>query len=230
MSYILSFETSTQVCSVALHQAGNLVASSEIHTSQSHSEKLTLLAQQILENAKINLEDVEAIAISKGPGSYTGLRIGVSTAKGLCFALQKPLISISTLKIMALEASNFIFDNQILICPMIDARRMEVYCAIFDVNLNEKLPINAAIITEKSFENILSNQKIFFMGDGAEKCKTTFSFSANAVFPRTEMKYPHAKNMGKLAFEKFNQKKFENVAYFEPFYLKEFVGKKLNES
>ncbi len=229
MAYILSFETSTQVCSVALHQEGILISSSEIHTSHSHSEKLTLLAQQILENAQIELAQIEAIAISKGPGSYTGLRIGVSTAKGLCFALQKPLISVSTLQTMAWEVRNLVFDDTILICPMIDARRMEVYCAIFDIHFKEILPISAQIITENSFEDLLKQHQIIFVGDGAKKCQNILSFQSNALFSRTQTIYPHAKNMGEIAFQKFKSQNFEDVAYFEPFYLKEFVGKKVNE-
>lgn len=227
MSYILSLETSTQACSVAVHQNGILMAASETHTSHSHSEKLTILAQQILENVELELAQIDAIAVSKGPGSYTGLRIGVSVAKSLCYALKKPLISVSTLETMAFEASNFIFEDNILICPMLDARRMEVYCAMYDVNLEEKLSICAEIITENSFENILKHQKVFFLGNGAEKCKKIFSSNPNAIFPRIDYLTPHAKNMGKLAFDKFEKQIFEDVAYFEPFYLKEFVGKKV---
>lgn len=229
MAYILSFETSTQACSVALHQNGQLISANETHTSHSHSEKLTILAQQILENTQIALEEIEAFAISKGPGSYTGLRIGVSTVKGLCFSLKKPLIAVSTLETIAFEVKNFIIDDSILICPMLDARRMEVYCAIYDINLIPKLNICAEIITEDSFKEILDKHKVFFVGDGAEKCKKILSIHQNAFFPSINYLTPHAKNMGELAFKRFNNELFEDVAYFEPFYLKEFVGKKVNE-
>ncbi|MFD1001806.1 tRNA (adenosine(37)-N6)-threonylcarbamoyltransferase complex dimerization subunit type 1 TsaB [Ohtaekwangia kribbensis] len=223
MALILSLETSTTVCSVALHNNGKLVASAEMHKEQSHASKLAVLIDQVVKLADIPMSAIQAIAVSEGPGSYTGLRIGVSTAKGLCFALGIPLLSVSTLSLLAKQIQlKAILDNAWL-CPMIDARRMEVYCQIFDSEINVLRPIEAKVIDEESFRESLSDHKIIFFGDGAAKCKSVITHS-NAFFISDIV--PSAKELGFLASEKFSRNEFENLVTFEPFYLKEFLIKK----
>lgn len=220
MSLILSIETATPACSVALHQAGNLVALAELHTENAHSEQLTILIEQIIQRSKYTLQHIDAIAVSKGPGSYTGLRIGVATAKGLCFALDKPLIAINTLEAMT-EQVRSIQTQKTLFCPMIDARRMEVYCLLADENGKMIVPTEAKIIEKNAFEDFLNQHKIVFFGNGAEKCKAIIS-SENAIFFAGVS--CSAKSMGQLAYQKFLDKDFEELIYFEPFYLKDFVS------
>lgn len=220
MSLILSIETSTKVCSVALHKEEVLLASSEILIEKSHSKYITLLIENLFSYSGENMSDLDAIAVSKGPGSYTGLRIGVSTAKGLCYALEKPLIAISTLESMAYEANRF-NHTKALLCPMIDARRMEVYCALYNSELNCLEEVSAKVIDEKSFGELLANQPVLFFGDGSQKCMKAFGANKNALF--IDQVHPSAVNVGVLASKAFEVKKFEDVAYFEPFYLKDFV-------
>lgn len=223
MALILSLETSTTVCSVALHNNGKLVASAEMHKEQSHASKLAVLIDQVVKLADIPMSAIQAIAVSEGPGSYTGLRIGVSTAKGLCFALGIPLLSVGTLSLLAKQIQlKTILDNAWL-CPMIDARRMEVYCQMFDSELNALQTIEAKVIDEESFKESLSNHKIIFFGDGGAKCKSVITHS-NAFFISDIV--PSAKELGFLASEKFSRNEFENLVTFEPFYLKEFLIKK----
>jgi tRNA threonylcarbamoyladenosine biosynthesis protein TsaB len=220
--YILSLETSTKVCAVALHQEGTLVAETRLAIEQAHSSKLTVLIEQLLENASIQSQDLQAIAVSAGPGSYTGLRIGVSVGKGLCFALQIPLLSVNTLEAMAWQVRQSILPTQnTLFCPMLDARRMEVYCAVFDGAGKSILPTEAKIIDNEAFSDILPNQQIVFFGEGANKCKP-FLTHPNALFLADIL--PTADSIGKLAYPKFQEKVFEDLAYFEPFYLKDFVN------
>ncbi|MDH4461467.1 MAG: tRNA (adenosine(37)-N6)-threonylcarbamoyltransferase complex dimerization subunit type 1 TsaB [Flectobacillus sp.] len=221
MSLILSIDTSTKVCSVALHQSGKLLALSELFTEKSHSGLLTMLCEQVVSQAGFSFDQLDAIAVAKGPGSYTGLRIGVSTAKGFCYALDKPLISVNTLEAMAYQLKDFYTKNTFL-CPMIDARRMEVYCLLMNHAMNVVEDTNAKIIDENSFATILNNSSIVFFGDGAAKCKETLNHP-NAIFPETEV-YPSAKTIGQLAFNLFEKGIVENVVTFEPFYLKDFVG------
>jgi len=220
---ILSIETATNVCSVALTKGKQTIAIEETEIENSHSRKLTLFIQDVCKRAKVKLEDVDAIAVSSGPGSYTGLRIGVSVAKGLCFALEKPLIAVETLHAMAL---NFVMQKKeelnpnVLLCPMIDARRMEVYSALFSTSNKRITKTDAIIIDENSFSDF-SDKKLLIFGDGAEKLKD--------VIPHTEYipnVYPTAKTIGIIAEEKFINQDFEDVAYFEPFYLKDFVAAK----
>jgi tRNA threonylcarbamoyladenosine biosynthesis protein TsaB len=220
MSLILSFETSTKVCSVALHKDGSLLACSEVLVEKSHSKIITLLAENLLRNLSLKFQNLDAIAVSKGPGSYTGLRIGVSTAKGYCFGLDKPLIGVNTLKAMAASVNIFI-DESTLLCPMLDARRMEVYCALFDNKLNFIEETNAKIIDKDSFSDKLKNYKIIFFGDGAFKCREVI-LSDNARF--IEGIYPSARQIGEIASLSFAKNEFENTVYFEPFYLKDFVS------
>jgi len=228
MALILNLETSTKVCSVALAKDSELVALKEIHDDYSHAEKLTLFIQEVLEEAGISIKELDAVAVSKGPGSYTGLRIGVSTTKGLCYSLQKPMIGIPTLKAMAREPSltlNLEHDKAgILLCPMIDARRMEVYTAFYDLNNNEFREVAADIVDENSYQEILERHKVIFFGDGAGKCKMVLEKHENALF--NDVVFPSAKNMVVLSEERFINLQFEDVAYFEPYYLKDFVAGK----
>ena len=225
MSLILCLETSTKSCSVALGQNGKLLALKEsLDEKHSHAENLTLYIQEVCKSAKVSLNDIEAIAVSKGPGSFTGLRIGVSTAKGLCYALNKPLIAINSLEAMAFgQISNLKSQVSSLFCPMIDAKRMEVYCAVCDNQQNEIKKTSAKIIDENSFSDLLQKNKMIFFGDGAEKCKSKITHS-NAIF--IDNVHPSAQFMIPIANNYFSKKRFEEVAYFEPFYLKDFVGTK----
>ena len=217
--YILNIETSTKACSVALHKNGELIVCREdVTTNFSHSEKLLKFISKLFSDAKLSLSDLDAIAVSMGPGSYTGLRIGVSTAKGLCYGLDIPLISISTLKAMSFGMALEIKAD--LYCPMIDARRMEVYSAFFDINNTEVRKIQADIIDENSYKKELEKKVVFF-GDGSEKIKEKIKHK-NAMFISNI--HPSAKNMGLLSYQKFTKSLFEDLAYFEPFYLKDFVA------
>lgn len=220
MATILQIETATPVCSVALAVNGKTIALKEEKAPNIHAASLTLFIEEVMDLAGLVYADLDAIAVSKGPGSYTGLRIGVSTAKGLCFALDKPLIAINTLKMMAdgYLAAQPNFGG--LICPMIDARRMEVFTAMFDHHLVEVEYTHAKIIDENSFSMQLQDNFIAFIGDGAEKCKAAIG-NANAHFYHEN--FNSATNMSKLAYRAFENHDFEDVAYFEPFYLKDFV-------
>lgn len=181
----------------------------------SHAEKLHVFIEEILKETGITVQDLKAIAISKGPGSYTGLRIGVSTAKGLCYALGIPLISVDTLQVLAQNVS---VENG-LIVPMIDARRMEVYSAVFDANHNKIMEVQAEILTEESYADM--TETVYFIGDCQEKCQTVLTKDNFHFLP--EIVFPSANEMSSLSFDKFNKNEFEDVAYFEPFYLKDFL-------
>ena len=227
MSLILNIETATGVCSVALAQDGELIGLVESNTKNSHSSVLTLFMDEVIKTAGVALSELDAVAVSEGPGSYTGLRIGVATAKGFCYALEKPLIGVSTLRAMAIGMVPPVSEDQeahILYCPMIDARRMEVYCAIFDEKGNEIRETRAEIMDENSFMEYLGKNRIVFAGDGALKCRPLFDKHPNAVF--SEDFQASAKFMISLSEEKFSQKKFEDLAYFEPHYLKDFIAGK----
>ena len=171
---------------------------------------------------EIELKDLDAVSVGMGPGSYTGLRIGVSTAKGPCYALDIPLIAVDTLKVMASNRQVNSGNTESLLCPMIDARRMEVYTAVYDSALNEINPVSAKIIDEDSFADLLATKKIVFFGDGAEKCVETLGANANATFITTFEN--SASDMSAEAFDRFNEQVFEDIAYFEPYYLKDFVA------
>lgn len=217
---ILSIETSTKICSVALHNQGALLAESTLYVDKSHSEKLAVLIKDLLSYAEIKPKDLSAVAIASGPGSYTGLRIGTSTAKGLCYALEIPLIAINTLKAMAHGVSITLMEKDILLCPMIDARRMEVYSILTTKELNIIQPTEAKIIDEHSYSEELTNQKILFFGNGANKCEPYLGENPNAIF--STIQSISAVAVGELAWIKFEQNNFEDLAYFEPEYLKEF--------
>ncbi len=223
MALILNLETATKTCSVSLAQNGKNIFTKEITEEHfSHAENLNIFIQDVLKSAGKNLKELDAVAVSEGPGSYTGLRIGASTAKGLCYALDIPLIAINSLKSLAA-----LTDKKCdLICPMFDAMRMEVYATVYDQSLIEIQKTEALIIDENSFADLLDQNSILFVGPGANKCKDIIK-SANAHFDlQTAVS---ARGMCELAEEKFRSKKFEDLAYFEPFYLKDFVaGEKKN--
>lgn len=216
MSYILNIETATKNCSVALAKDGKTVLCKEIaEEGYSHAERLHVFIEEIISEAGIQLKDLAAVAVSQGPGSYTGLRIGVSAAKGLCYALNIPLIAVDTLQTLASKAK--VADG--LIVPMIDARRMEVYSAVFSAGLEKKREILAEIIDENSFEDFTEN--LYFVGDCNEKGKTVLT-KGNFIF-LDEIKYPSANEMSALSFDKYKKSDTVDVAYFEPYYLKDFL-------
>lgn len=218
MSLILGIETATKICSVAISDGEELLAIKEEGGAYSHAEKLTIFIENVLEKSGKSLHDLDAIAVSKGPGSYTGLRIGVSAAKGLCYALNIPLISVSTLQAMAMGLTQ----KNRLLAPMIDARRMEVYTAIYDEENNLIEDISAKIITEESFLDVLSKNKVVFFGNGAEKCKSILSNHSNSIFSKNG--FPSSQYINQIALKKFNERNYEDVAYFEPYYLKDFIA------
>jgi tRNA threonylcarbamoyladenosine biosynthesis protein TsaB len=221
---ILSIDTSTTVCSVALHRDGAVLACYELFTEKSSSGMLTTLIQNAVQHSGHQLSELDAVAVAKGPGSYTGLRIGVSTAKGLCFALHKPLLAINTLEAMAQQVSGF-YPASYALCPLLDARRMEVYCAVYDSEGREILPTSAQIIDEHSFADLLAQQSVVFFGNGAAKCRAVLAHQPQAVFPG-QLIHPSARTVGQLAAIAYQKNEFEDVANFEPYYLKDFVGTK----
>ena len=216
MNYILNIETATKNCSVAIARDGVTIICKEIaEQGYSHAEKLHLFIEEVISDAAISFSDLKAIAVSQGPGSYTGLRIGVSAAKGLSYALQIPLIAVDTLESLAMQ----VVAKDGLIIPMIDARRMEVYSAIFNSNKEKIREVQAQIINEDSFADI--SEKVYFIGDSNEKVKLSLTKS-NFVFLDNHV-YPSANEMSEISFKKYIEKDFVDVAYFEPYYLKDFM-------
>lgn len=218
MALILNIETATKVCSVAIGEDGKVIAEAEIRGQQSHAGSLTLLIEQCLTEIGRTMQDLDAVAVSHGPGSYTGLRIGLSTAKGICYALEKPLITVNTLAALANVTAIHFPDDNAVYCPMIDARRMEVYTAIFDKN-GEQLKETQPLIVENEdyFETYFNNnQTIIFSGDGAEKCQVLID-NKNAKFVIQENT---AVGMVRIAERLFNENNFADLAYSSPFYLK----------
>ena len=216
MHYILNIETATKNCSVSIAANGKTLVCKEIsELGYSHAEKLHLFIQDVIQEAAISFSQLSAIAVSQGPGSYTGLRIGVSAAKGLSYALQIPLIAVDTLLALAHQ----VLKKDGLIVPMIDARRMEVYSAIFDLNKQKIREVQAEIISEDSFAAI--SEKIYFIGDSNEKVQSVLTKS-NFVF-LDAIQYPSAKEMSSISYQKYLEKDFVDVAYFEPYYLKDFL-------
>lgn len=226
MSKILVLDATTKGCSAAFFEAGKLVSSFELKNEKTSSSKLTLLAEQAIGLSDCGWQELDAIAVGKGPGSYTGLRIAVSTAKGFCFALDKPLISIDSLTAMALAAKVGLpteKQEEWLLCPMIDARRMEVYCGIFEAESSSPVrAIEAVVLDENSFELERKSKPLLIFGDGAEKCKSLWTETDNVYF-LDSIPAPTAAMMGELAQRKWENQDFENVATFEPFYLKDFM-------
>lgn len=221
MALILNIETSTPVCSASIARNGECLAIRESFEDKSHASLLTVFIDELLQEVNIDASDLDAVCISEGPGSYTGLRIGVSVAKGICYAKNIPLLAVNTLKAMAAMAVKTHNNEQATFCSMIDARRMEVYSALFDFYLNDQRKTIAEVIDEGSYKDMLDNKKIVFYGNGAMKCKEKITGS-NAVF--IDNIYPSANYMAPLAQNAFDSNEFKNVAYFEPFYLKDFVA------
>jgi len=227
MAFILHIETSTPTCSVAISEKSEILSVRESHVDKSHAELLAVFIQELFEETGINPNNLNAVSVSKGPGSYTGLRIGVSTAKGLVYGLNIPLISVNTLEAMAWGMLNSEElksieqpDNNNFLCPMIDARRMEVYTALFNSELKVLSKTSALIIDNESFKDWLDLGKICFFGNGAFKCKGTIHHK-NAIF-MSEFNNS-SRYMADLAFKSFEAKDFEDVAYFDPYYLKDFI-------
>lgn len=220
MALILNIETSTTVCSVSLSNKGELLSFKEINNGYTHAENLHVFIEEVLKEASLTLNQLNAIAVSKGPGSYTGLRIGVSAAKGLAVSLNIPLIAIDTLEIMSNSAKSN-EHGKAFYCPLIDARRMEVYTAIYDNNLVQIKNTEALIVDQDSIKQFSEYNKIYFFGDGMEKCRSILSAIKNSEFIVDIL--PSAKAMRKLSYKKYLEKTFEDVAYFEPFYLKDFL-------
>jgi len=218
MAYILNIETATKNCSISIAKDGETIICKEMaEQGYSHAEKLHVFIEEALQELNLDFSDLYAIAVSQGPGSYTGLRIGVSAAKGLCFALNLPLIAVDTLQVLASQIS--ITDG--IIIPMIDARRMEVYSAIFDKKQTKVRKTVAEIIDENSYSDI--HQKVHLIGDGAMKFKEVLTDDKFIFYP--QIVYPSAKEMSKISFEKYKKSDTVDVAYFEPFYLKDFMMK-----
>ncbi|QWX84089.1 tRNA (adenosine(37)-N6)-threonylcarbamoyltransferase complex dimerization subunit type 1 TsaB [Cellulophaga sp. HaHaR_3_176] len=219
MAIILNLETATTNCSVSLAKEGQLLALKEFDSASfSHAEQLHLFIEDVLKEAEVSLKEVNAIAVSKGPGSYTGLRIGVSAAKGLCFSLDIPLIAIATLESMVVQS---IGDSIDFVIPVLDARRMEVYSCVFDKNMKEIRETKAEIIDENSFSEFAAKGKVLLLGSGVEKCIEMLSVNGNFSFNTKVI--PSSKEMAMLSYKKFKENNLENVAYFEPYYLKDFV-------
>ncbi len=225
MARLLYIETATKVCSVAISDGDRLVGIRENTVAYSHAEMLSPYIEELIKEHQWEYKDLDAIVVSKGPGSYTGLRIGVSSAKGLCYSLEIPLISLGTLQSMANGMRSMIKeDGTAIICPMIDARRMEVYSALYDLNNKEIRGTEAQIIDEDSFSGLFKKHTIYFAGDGADKCKEIFTNQPHAKF--LDDFQISSKYMVEIANKKFENKEFEDVAYFEPYYLKDFIAGK----
>ncbi len=238
---ILCLETSTAVCSVALVKDGKVIALRESLDGQNHAEKITIFIDEVMKEANVSYRDLDAVATSMGPGSYTGLRIGVSTAKGLCYAMEKPLIAVDTLAAMAYgfkdykttrlqdykevaetQSSEFkVQSSESILCPMIDARRMEVYSAFFNDKMERVSETNAIIIDENSFMDVKQNNHLYLFGDGADKLASLFENDENITV--VEKFHCSAAYMAELADKAFKNNDFVDTAYFEPFYLKNFV-------
>jgi tRNA threonylcarbamoyladenosine biosynthesis protein TsaB len=222
MALILSLETSTLSCSAALHKDGKLLSSREIHEPYSAAGRLTVLMTEAMEASGARVSDIEAVAVSAGPGSYTGLRIGVATAKGFCYSREIPMIAINSLVLLSSQVRGHAEPNDVL-CPMIDARRMEVYTMMLDKDLHQLEPISARIIDTFSYDTWLDSRRVLFFGTGAAKCKNVISHK-RAIF--IDDVVPLASAMGELAAASFQSRRFEDLSEFEPLYLKDFLIRK----
>lgn len=223
MALILNIETSTNVCSAALAENGKVIDLKENFDGRTHASSLTVYIEQLFKDNKFSFDQIDAVSVSEGPGSYTGLRIGVSVAKGICYGQNKPLIAINTLKAMAKMAldSDIILPENSLLCPMIDARRMEVYSALFDLQTNNIRETRAEVIEQDAYKKELHEHSIYFFGDGAKKCMDVIQHE-NAHY--IDDIYPSAKYMSELSNKLFKDGEFKDMAYFEPYYLKDFVA------
>ena len=229
MAVILNIETATSLCSVALSLDGKVVSQRETFEDRSHAARLTVFIKEILAERKIAVSDLDAIAVGKGPGSYTGLRIGVSTAKGLCYGAELPLIAVSTLKILYKQVvvnpvyliRDLLFKPDTLLCPMIDARRMEVFTCLYNARGEEVESPTARIIESNSYDDLLSRYTLIFFGSGMEKCRSILTRQHTVFIPDVN---PHAASLALLAEDNYKQKNFEDIAYFEPYYLKDFIA------
>jgi tRNA threonylcarbamoyladenosine biosynthesis protein TsaB len=219
MALILSIESSGDLGSVAIHQSGKLIREIELEESRQHASNLAPAIESLIQQAKIELQNIDAVAVSKGPGSYTGLRIGASLAKGISYALSKKIIGVDTLDVIAYNAKKYALKDDLL-CPMIDARRMEVYCKLLDNDFNEQFPTTAVIVEGLLFADFLKQKRVLFFGNGVEKCKKYLNNHTNVLFAENIMQDANA--LGQLAYKKFINNQFEDVSGFEPFYLKEF--------
>jgi tRNA threonylcarbamoyladenosine biosynthesis protein TsaB len=221
MPAILCIETSTTACSVALCNENGILASKEENSGYTHAENLHVFIAEVIGKSGLNKKDISAIAVGKGPGSYTGLRIGVSAAKGMCYVLGIPLIAINSLYTMAAAVAKMSPDPGSILCPMLDARRMEVYTALYaGTDLQELSATNALVVSEESIRRFNTGQAYVFFGDGMSKCRTLLEALPHAAF--IEHIFPSAIHMQEAALKAFAEKRFEDTAYFEPFYLKEF--------
>ena len=217
MAKILNIETSTEICSVCISENGKLLAIAESHEGFNHASNLTLFIQKCLKEAKLQMQDLDAVAFSKGPGSYTGLRIGVSAAKGICYALNKPLIAVETLTAMASVSAAKEQIQNALYCPMIDARRMEVYTALYNFENEKVKDLQALIIDSESFlPHFNEGKQIVFCGNGSEKCKAIIK-TPQAIFSSIQCSSAH---LISHAEKQFKSKTFEDIAYFSPLYFK----------
>lgn len=224
MSCILNIETSTAVCSVAVSEDGGIIFEKEDHSGPNHAERLGSFVDEALSFTDNHAIPLDAVAVSCGPGSYTGLRIGVSMAKGICYGRGIKLIGVPTLELLCVPVllHEMVKEDDALLCPMLDARRMEVYAQVFDRALREVRPIHADVVDENTYKEYLDHRPVYFFGDGALKCKEVISHPNARFIKGIE---PLAKNMLPLAEKRMAERKFEDVAYFVPFYLKNFVAK-----
>ena len=219
MAYLLHIESSSTVCSVAISNDDKLIAIKELNNGYTHAENLHVYIEQLLKEVSLQAKDLSAISVSSGPGSYTGLRIGFSAAKGLAYALQIPIITVDTLKALSAIAINKA-NKEAFYCPLLDARRMEVYTALYDNNLNETLSVRALVLNEENIQVFNQNKNIYFFGDGMSKAKNLLQTLPNIYF--IENITASASSMIGLAFQKYKVQDFADIAYVEPNYLKEF--------
>ncbi len=221
---VLCLDTSTEICSVTVACGEKVLAFRENADGKSHAKTLLPFVDEVVKEAGISIREVNAVAVSMGPGSYTGLRIGSSTAKGLCYSLEIPMIAIPTLQIIAAGAAKQQAANEnAVFCPMLDARRMEVFTAIYDKDLQPLSEVSSQIVDEHTFADILTKKNVVFCGNAVEKCREILSKNPNALFDTTPIS---SINMVDLALHKLSRQQFEDIAYFEPFYLKEYVAAK----
>jgi len=225
MALLLSLETSTSLYSCALHQHGQLIAAEQSKTPQSTASGLAVSIDRLFASTGLDRSRLDAVAVAAGPGSYTGLRIGVATAKGICFALGIPLVAVDTLYLMAVQCKNQFpdLDPNGWLCPMLDARRMEVYCTLLDSAMATVSPTQALVVDESSFSTTLADRPIYFFGEGAEKCKPLLQHPNAFFLPGV---VPSAVSLGPIAEEQYHQSAFADLEHFEPLYLKDFLIKK----